>query len=247
VTSQGERLVFDAGTGLRGLGEELSKQGPASAAIFFSHLHWDHVQGFPFFAPSYHPGSVLTLYGPGPQGAERLHQVLVQQMMPPSFPVPFSALRSAIVFESATPHQPIERGPFRVTPFALPHPQGCIGYRVDADGASLVYMTDVEVSLATLDSKVAGIIAGADVLVLDAQYTPEEYEGQSGPPRRGWGHSTMVEAARVAQAVDASRLFLFHHDPTHDDDQVESMVEAAREQFTSSEAAREGKRVSIHR
>jgi len=237
----------DAGTGLRGLGEELGKKGPAQATIFFSHLHWDHVQGFPFFAPGYHPGSVLTLYGPGAHGAQRLREVLVQQMMPPSFPVPLSAMRSKLVFASATPYEAIERGPFRVVPFELPHPQGCTGYRVEADGASLVYMTDVELTLASLDPKVARIIAQADVLVLDAQYTPEEYEGQRGSSRRGWGHSTMLDAAQVARGVDADRLFLIHHDPTHDDEQVESMVEAARGVFTPSEAAREGKRVSIAR
>src|SRR5439155_4329525 len=83
VTSQGERLILDAGTGLRGLGEELAKASPGKATFFFSHLHWDHVQGFPFFAPAYHPGSELKLYGPGNDGEQQLQQVLAQQMMPP--------------------------------------------------------------------------------------------------------------------------------------------------------------------
>jgi phosphoribosyl 1,2-cyclic phosphodiesterase len=247
VESQGERIILDAGTGLRGLGEVLAKQGPVRASLFFSHLHWDHVQGFPFFAPAYHPGSQLTLYGPGADGGRRLSDVLVQQMMPPGFPVPFSSLASTISFGSATPYEAIELGPFRILPLSLSHPQGCLGYRIDADGASLVYMTDVELTWASLDPKVAEVIAGADVLIHDAQYTPDEYEGRVGPQRRGWGHSTMVEAARVAHGVDARRLFLFHHDPTHDDEQIEAMVEAARLDFVASEAAREGKRVMLAR
>jgi phosphoribosyl 1,2-cyclic phosphodiesterase len=247
IASRGERLIFDAGTGLRGLGEALVEKGATTASLFFSHLHWDHVQGFPFFAPCYRKDSALTLYGPGRDGAERLRAVLVDQMLPPRFPVPFSALAAQLTFASAAPLVPIERGAFLVTPFELPHPQGCIGYRVDADGASVVYMTDVELSWPSLGPEVARIIRGADVLIVDAQYTPAEYEGRSGPPRKGWGHSTMLEAARVASGAGARRLFLFHHDPTHDDDMIDAMVEAAREVFPSSDAAREGKRLELVR
>jgi phosphoribosyl 1,2-cyclic phosphodiesterase len=245
VTSQGERLILDAGTGLRGLGEELIKSGPANATFFFSHLHWDHVQGFPFFSPAYLPSSRFTLYGPGNDGEQQLKQVLAQQMMPPNFPVPLSAMRSQMTFGSAKALQKIEVGPFTVTPFDLNHPQGCIGYRIDADGASFVYMTDVELSLNTLTPEVARAIEGADALVLDAQYTPDEYDGKLGPPKQGWGHSTMIDAAKVAFATHARRLFLFHHDPAHNDDQVEAMAEQAREYFTCSEPAREGKRVVL--
>ena len=245
VTSQGERLILDAGTGLRGLGDELLKSGPSKATFLFSHLHWDHVQGFPFFAPAYLPGSQLELYGPGADGEQQLQQVLAQQMMPPNFPVPLSAMRSQMAFHSAKPLEALHLGPFTVTPFDLSHPQGCMGYRIDADGASLVYMTDVELALETLSRPVGKVIEGADALVLDAQYTPDEYQGKVGPPRQGWGHSTMIEAAKVAFATHARRLFLFHHDPAHNDDQVEQMAEQAREYFTCSEPAREGKRVQL--
>jgi phosphoribosyl 1,2-cyclic phosphodiesterase len=245
VTSQGHRLILDAGTGLRGLGDSLLKQLPVDAAMFFSHLHWDHVQGFPFFAPAYHPQTKLTLYGPGAHGDVELQQVLARQMEPPNFPVPLSAMRGQLAFRGARPNEPIEVGPFKVTPFELPHPQGCFGYHVEADGKRFAYCTDVEMTLASLDPHVAQVIEGADALVLDAQYTPDEYEGRLGPPRKGWGHSTMIDAATIAKETGVGRLFLFHHDPAHDDDQVEGMAEAARRVFRGSEPAREGKRVEI--
>lgn len=241
VTSHGERLILDAGTGLRGLGDELMKEGkPVKATMLWSHLHWDHVQGFPFFTPAYVPTSQFKLYGPGANGARELESVLRAQMMPPNFPVPFSAMRSNLEFVDARANEQLHLGPFTVTPFDLNHPQGCMGYRIDADGASLVYMTDVELNLQTLQPTVASIIEGADALVLDAQYTPDEYQ-----TKKGWGHSSFVDAAQIAFATHAQRLFLFHHDPAHNDDQVETMSEEARSYFSASEPAREGKRVVL--
>jgi phosphoribosyl 1,2-cyclic phosphodiesterase len=246
VTSQGHRLILDAGTGIRALGEGMMREGmPQRAALFFSHLHWDHVQGFPFFTPAWVPGVELALYGPGANGAQALEAVLARQMEPPHFPVPLSAMRSKRSFESALDGRTVEVGPFRVTPFDVPHPQGCLGYRVEADGHTFVYATDVELSVSTLTREVARNMEGADVLCLDAQYTPEEYAGSRGAPRKGWGHSTMVDAAQVAAAVGARRLMLFHHDPAHNDDMVENMAEEARLHFAASEPAREGKRLVL--
>lgn len=246
VTSQGHRLILDAGTGIRALGEAMMREGGAQkATLFFSHLHWDHVQGFPFFTPGYLPSTELTLYGPGTDGAQALESVLAKQMEPPNFPVPLSTMRSRMTFGSALHGRTVEVGPFRVTPFDAPHPQGCLAYRVEADGHSFVYATDMEISLATLDSRVAKLMEGADALCLDAQYTPDEYNGLKGIPKKGWGHSTMVDAAQVAAAVNARRLFLFHHDPAHNDDMVENMAEEARNHFAATEPAREGKRIIL--
>ncbi|MFZ5468796.1 MAG: MBL fold metallo-hydrolase [Myxococcota bacterium] len=246
VTHQGHRLILDAGTGIRGLGEELLHAGqPVCATLLFSHLHWDHVQGFPFFTPAYLPTSQLTLYGP-PAGTEGdLASVLAKQMEPPNFPVPLSAMRARLRFSTATPGAPLEIGPFRVLPFKVPHPQGCLGYRIDAGEKRFVYMTDVELSLATLTPQILSAMEGADALCLDAQYTPDEYRGASGPSRKGWGHSTMIDAAQVACAAGAKRLFLFHHDPAHNDDTVEAMAEEARNHFERSEPARENKRIIL--
>jgi phosphoribosyl 1,2-cyclic phosphodiesterase len=225
VKSQGHRLILDAGTGLRGLGEELMGAGaPQQLTLLFSHLHWDHVQGFPFFTPAYVPGNQLTLHGPGPGGAAQLRAVLAKQMAPPTFPVPLETMRASMGFRDALPGQPFESGPFRILPFAVPHPQGCLGYRIEADGHAFVYMTDVELSLDALTPEIGRAMEGADALCLDAQYTPDEYRGARGPSRKGWGHSTMIDAAQVARATRSKRLFLFHHDPAHDDDAVENMA-----------------------
>ncbi len=246
VTSQGHRLILDAGTGIRGLGEIMMREGaPQKATMFFSHLHWDHVQGFPFFTPAYLGTTDLTLYGPGANGDQALQSVLAKQMEPPNFPVPLSIMRSRMTFGSALHGRPIEVGPFRVTPVDVPHPQGCLAYRIEADGHTFVYATDVELARDTLTSETARYFEGADALCLDAQYTPAEYDGRVGAPKKGWGHSTMVDAAQVAQAVDARRLLLFHHDPAHNDDVVENMAEEARHHFFASEPAREGKRILL--
>ncbi len=244
VTSQGHRLILDAGTGIRGLGESLLKTPPANATLLFSHLHWDHVQGFPFFTPAYLASSDLTLYGPGPDGAQQLRSVLAQQMEAPNFPVPLSTMRSKMAFRSAVPGRVIEIGPFRVTPVDLPHPQGCVGYVIEADGQRFAYCTDVELTSASLSPELGRALEGVDALVLDAQYTPDEYAGVQGPPKKGWGHSTMIDAAQVAKSVDAKRLFLFHHDPSRTDEQVEAMAEAAKRVFALTEPAREGLRFS---
>lgn len=246
ITSQGHRLILDAGTGIRNLSEIMMREGPPQkATLFFSHLHWDHVQGFPFFTPAYLGSTELMLYGPGANGDQALQSVLSKQMEPPNFPVPLSILRSKMTFGSALHGKPIEVGPFKVTPIDVPHPQGCLAYRVEADGHTFLYATDVELARASLTSEVARYMDGADALVLDAQYTPDEYNGKIGIPKKGWGHSTMVDAAQVAQAVDARRLLLFHHDPAHNDDLVENMAEEARNHFFATEPAREGKRLVL--
>ncbi|MDP3238642.1 MAG: MBL fold metallo-hydrolase [Myxococcales bacterium] len=245
VVSNGHRLILDAGTGIRGLGETLLAQQPVKATMLFSHLHWDHVQGFPFFTPAYLPNSELVMYGPGADGEQQLRSVLSKQMEPPNFPVPLSAMRAKMDFRSAKHGQVIETGPFHVTPFELPHPQGCIGYHIEAEGKRFAYCTDVELTLEGLKRELGDVLEGVDALVLDAQYTPDEYDGKVGPPKKGWGHSTMIEAARIAKATDAHRLFLFHHDPAHTDDQVEAMAEEARHIFELAEPAREGKRITL--
>jgi phosphoribosyl 1,2-cyclic phosphodiesterase len=245
VVSKGHRLILDAGTGIRGLGETLVAQQPVKATMLFSHLHWDHVQGFPFFTPAYLPNSELVLYGPGVDGEQQLRSVLSKQMEPPNFPVPLSTMHAKMEFRSAKHHQVIESGPFQVTPFELPHPQGCMGYHIEAEGKRLAYCTDVELTLEALNQDVGSLLEGVEALVLDGQYTPDEYEGKVGPPKKGWGHSTMIEAARIAKATNAQRLLLFHHDPSRSDDQVEAMAEEARGIFSLAEPAREGKRIAL--
>lgn len=246
IRSGEHRIILDSGTGIRSLGEAMMREGkPAKATLLFSHLHWDHVQGFPLFTPAYLPNSTLTLYGPGADGAQALHSALSRQMLPPSFPVTLEAMRSKMEFKSAVASESFEVGPFKVTPFEVPHPDGCIGYRIECEGKSFVYATDVELCHADLTLEIAAAMQNADLLCLDAQYTPDEYEGKGSVCKKGWGHSTMIDAAKIAGAVNARRLVLFHHDPSHTDEMVENMAEEARLHFSAAEPAREGKQIVL--
>jgi phosphoribosyl 1,2-cyclic phosphodiesterase len=163
-----------------------------------------------------------------------IRQALEGQMATPYFPVSFESAackRSFVDLESA----PVASGGLTVHPFPLNHPQSAIGYRIESSGAVIVYASDLEHGHAALDSVLRDYAQNADVLVYDAQYTPEEY-----PSHRGWGHSTWQEGVRVASDARVRQLVLFHHDPSHDDQFVFRMTQEARRQFENTEAAREG-------
>ncbi len=242
VTVGGQRIILDAGTGVRGLGERMRRMPRLGGrtALFFSHLHWDHVQGFPFFTPAFVKGHELSLFGPGAGGGEALRRVLDKQMQPPSFPVTLEAMGSVLSFQDATPNgfSVVNEAIVRALP--VKHPNGCMAYRVEGDGASVVFCTDVEQGPGALDESIVEFAKGADLLIFDGQYTPGEYDGTIGPPKKGWGHSTMVDAARVAKAAGVKNLALTHHDPSHPDKVVERMELAARFVFDNTAAAREG-------
>ena len=233
-------IVFDAGTGLRLLGESL--RGPVRAHLFLSHLHWDHIQGFPFFAPAYAPGNRIELYAPERCAADGdVRAALAAQMRPPHFPVGLEAMRAELHFQPIAAGAEVRVGAARVRAAAARHPNGCLAYRVSAGGRSLVYATDTEHDPAGgLDGELLELARGADLLVYDAQYTTEEYAG-----KRGWGHSTAAEGARLARAAGVGRLVLFHHDPAHDDGQVARIEAATRALFPATSAAREGATVTL--
>src|SRR5687767_5066730 len=197
-------LVFDGGTGLRLLGKSMLKEMPFTAHLFFSHVHWDHIQGFPFFDPAFVPGNVIHLYG-GNNVSRTLEETLAGQMDHPNFPVHLTDMGAKMVFhdvnESAAVELDTGEGD-KVTVRAAHgnHPNGVWAYRVDHRGKSVVYATDTE-HYAVVDPLLAKLAHGADVLVYDAQYTPEEYAGTAGRggPKVGWGHSTFEEAVKLAK------------------------------------------------
>lgn len=242
VEHDGERLVLDAGTGIRALGDHLGF-GPHKLTILFSHVHWDHIQGFPFFGPAFHPGSRLTLIGANrPSGSVR--DALVHQLRPPQWPIGLDAFSAQMDFASAQPGRAFEVGPFRLTPIDLDHPDGVLAWRIEAGGRSLVYATDIE-HAGRIDRRLIALSAGTDLLIHDAQYTDAEYNGTQGPPRRGWGHSTDAEAVECARAADAQRLALFHHDPRRVDAGVADIEAQAQARFSGAFAAREGVNVPL--
>ncbi len=242
VRHGGERLVLDAGTGLRELGDAMGP-GPHKVSLLFTHVHWDHIQGVPFFAPAFHPGSEINLLGVSrPSGS--VLDALARQMRPPQFPVTLEQLPARIGHTPLTSGEPHEVGPFRITPVDLEHPDGVVAYRIEAGGQSMVFATDVEHG-GGLDRRLVALSSGCDLLVHDAQYTTEEYEGRAGPSRQGWGHSTWQQAVDAARAAEVGELALFHHDPARDDAAVVAIETLARQQLPRVRAAREGEVVSL--
>ena len=258
-----ETLVFDAGTGIRKLGADLLRAGrPVDAHLFFSHLHWDHIQGFPFFTPAFIPGQRVQLYGvtgePGEAHAAPVREAMARQMTAPNFPVSLDTMRADLRFVDVpygerilVPSRLGRRIEVRHT--AVDHPNGCVAYRVDYDGRSVVYATDLEL-MRTLEGDAAhdesllslvDLAAGADLLVFDAMYTPEEYEGSRGPARRGWGHSTFDVGAQVAEQAGVKTLALFHHDPAHDDAFMDGLAARAQQRLSSTIVAQEGMELSL--
>ncbi len=237
-------LVFDGGTGLRLLGKSLLKSMPITAHLFFSHVHWDHIQGFPFFDPAFVPGNVIHLYG-GNNVSRTLEETLAGQMDHPSFPVHLSEMGAKMHFHDVIEGQPLELDAGDGTEAIITtargnHPNGVWAYRVDHGGHSVMYATDTE-HYAVVDPQLLKLAKGVDVLVYDSQYTPEEYAGTNGGmPKLGWGHSTFDEAVKLAKTAGAKKLVLYHHDPTQNDVAVADKERRARELFVSCEAAREG-------
>ncbi len=232
-----QRILLDAGTGLRPLGDKLVREGVDSATLLVSHHHWDHIQGLPFFVPLYMPGTRLSVMGPSTELG--IAGVLARQMSAPGFPVRFDELPSTVETRALKSGDRVELGDVRITAAKLNHPGGVLAYRIDYAGASVVYATDTE-HYACVDPALRALADRADVLIYDAQYTPEEYRGEVGPSKVGWGHSTFEEGARLARVADVKQLVLFHHDPKRDDAAVAELEVRARQRFQQSCAAREG-------
>jgi phosphoribosyl 1,2-cyclic phosphodiesterase len=239
VDAEGRRIVLDGGTGLRQLGNRMLRSpGPKrfNEDILFSHFHWDHLQGIPYFAPLFMDG-ILRFHSHLP--VDSLHATLSAVMAAPFFPLPFDAAAATKEYRQFKAYCPFEIGPFLIRSFPLRHPQGCNGFRIECRGHVVVYATDYEHGDAEGDAILLEHASGADLLIADAQYTPEEY-----PQRVGWGHSTWVEAAKIAAQAKVKRLILFHHDPRRDDNSLSQILALARNIFAPTDAGREGTTIS---
>ena len=238
-------IIFDGGTGLRMLGQSLLKEMPLEAHIFFSHVHWDHIQGFPFFAPAFLPGNVIRLYG-GNNVSRTLEDALAGQMDYPSFPVHLTQMGAKMTFKDLAEGETLTLddgmgGAVKLVTARGNHPNGVWAYRLEHEGHSVVYATDTE-HYAIVDPKLTALCKGVDVLIYDSQYTPEEYAGTSGGggPKAGWGHSTFEEGVKLAKAAGARKLILFHHDPNQNDDAVREKEKRAKVLMSDAIAAYEG-------
>jgi phosphoribosyl 1,2-cyclic phosphodiesterase len=239
-------LIFDGGTGLRLLGKKLAPEMPITAHMFFSHVHWDHIQGFPFFDPAFVAGNVFHHYG-GNNVSRTLEETLEGQMDHPNFPVHLGTMGAKMTFRDLSEGEPVEiddgeGGKVRVTNARGNHPQGVFAYRVEHGGKAIVYATDTEHYEGRLDEKLVALARDVEVLIYDSQYTPEEYAGTAGTggSKKGWGHSTFEEGAKIARLAGARHLVLFHHDPVQSDAAVREKEQRAKALFPEVVAAHEG-------
>jgi phosphoribosyl 1,2-cyclic phosphodiesterase len=247
VRVNGDIYVFDCGTGFRNLGKQLSQEQavngksghPINAHIFLSHFHWDHIQGIPFFEPLYNNRDSSFVFHSSSR-TRGLQQALEEQMADPYFPVNMSEMAAHRQFCTIDEGRTTLEG-CTVQSKWLNHPQGCLGFRMETQGKTIVYATDNEPGDPVFDKSVRKLAEGADLLIYDAQYLPEEYAAR----KQGWGHSHWREAVNVVLESGAKELILFHHDPDHTDSCIDAVVKQAREHYPKVRAASEGMEIVL--
>jgi phosphoribosyl 1,2-cyclic phosphodiesterase len=225
--ADGSVLVLDAGTGIRRLGDAIAGR-VERVDVLLTHLHMDHIQGLGFFEPLFRPAIEVHLWGPSSTTLD-LRARLSRYLSPPLFPVRLRDLPRHPVLHDVVSLGAFEIGPFAIEAELVCHPGPTVGYRIEADGASLAYLPDHEPALG-LDALPAdrddipglGLAEGVDLLIHDAMYTAEEY-----PRHVGWGHSALPHALAFARAAGARRFVTFHHDPSHDDEELERLYAEA--------------------
>ncbi|WP_425450182.1 MBL fold metallo-hydrolase [Virgifigura deserti] len=229
-------LIFDGGTGLRPLGLQLKDREPLNADLFFTHSHFDHIAGIPFFASLFSASNRFRMWAGHLRPQRTLRQVLCSMMIEPLFPVPIDIFAAQTTYhdfvagETLRPHPDVS---LRTAP--LNHPNGATGYRIEHGGKAVCYVTDTEHVVGQPDQNILGLIAGADIVIYDGTYTDEEF-----PRFASWGHSTWQEGVRLADAAGAGRLVIFHHDPSHDDAFMDRVAAEAERARPGTIVAREG-------
>jgi phosphoribosyl 1,2-cyclic phosphodiesterase len=268
IRADGEIFVMDAGTGIRSLGTSLEAEfgnDPIKISLLITHMHWDHIQGFPFFLPSYNDKNHVRIYGY--DGADAgLRDILVGQMAAPFFPVKLNDLPGKVIIKKLDKYD-FTVGKVRVRAHPVNHPGVCVGYRLDTSSGSIAFIPDnepyesfklhstkhhllspeqIRIRAAEARGHLLEFLQGCEVLILDTQYTDEEYQAHI-----GWGHGSLSTAVKLALDAGVPRLFLFHHDPSHNDAKISEMAEAARELVKQSgktlhvEAACEGSEITL--
>lgn len=234
------RVILDAGTGLRLLGQHLAAEAePLSLDLLLSHVHLDHIIGLGFFAPLYRPGTSLRVRGGMPPDA--LQTALAACLSPPLMPNLQAVSRANLTFDGFLPGATLTLHPgLTVATAPLLHSGGSTGYRIEWEGASVAYITDTEHTPGAPDPAVAALAAGADVLIYDASYTDAEL-----PAHTGWGHSTWQEALRIAGRGGVGRVVLFHHNAARTDSALDAIVDAANALRPGTLAAAEGMELRV--
>jgi phosphoribosyl 1,2-cyclic phosphodiesterase len=267
VRANDEIIVLDAGSGIRPLGIELEREfgtQPIKLSLLVTHAHWDHIQGLPFFKPAYDPKNEITIFGFDETGAT-FRQILAEPMKSPFFPIAMRELSGKIQIKKLS-EMTFSIGTVQVRAAFVNHPGGCAGYRLNTSAGSVAFLPDHEPyefflhsaranhltpeqakrTAANERAELVQFLHGSDMLILDAQYTDEEYEKYI-----GWGHGSVSSAVSLALDAEVHRLVLFHHDPNHDDHMVDKMLDYGRSLVRKSgksleiEAAREGAEILV--
>lgn len=229
-------VIFDAGTGIRKLGDRLDGRGSVEADLLFSHCHMDHVCGVPFFAPFYNARNRIRLWAGNLLPDGNLEGAIRSIMSPPLFPIEIDAFQAEVQFRDFQAGETLDLGSgIKARTGMLNHPGGAVGYRLEWAGKSIAYITDTEHRLDELDHTVLSLVQNADLMIYDCTYTDEEF-----PDHAGWGHSTWQQAVRLADAGGVNRLAIFHHDPDHDDAFMQKVEVAASKAHPGAFVAREG-------
>lgn len=236
------RLVFDAGSGLRALGNALDlEHRSVDLDLFLSHAHVDHLLGLPFFLPALAEGSRLRLWAGSLAAVGGVERTVRKLMSEPLFPVGIEASQGDITFTDFQPGAVLRpRDGVTVRTAALNHPGGAVGYRVEYGGEAVAYITDTELIDGAVDPALLMLARDAALVVIDATYTGEEL-----PQHVGWGHSSWQQTVRLAEEASAGRLCLFHHEPDHDDAQMDRIAQAAEKARPGTLVAREGETIEI--
>lgn len=230
-----ERIIMDAGTGIRNLGQDFIKDGVRKGTLLLTHSHWDHINGFPFFGPAFMNNSRFTIAAGHLYNAGGIENVLASQMANPTFPVPLEALQATLTFEDFKAGETWGLGAgVKIITAPLNHPNGATGYRVEFGGKSICYVTDTEHVIGKPDQTVLKLIEGADIVVYDCTYTDQEFKAKV-----GWGHSTWQEGMRLCKMAGARQLAIFHHDPDHNDDFMRQVEIDSRKEWQGTIVARE--------
>jgi len=263
-------IIVDAGTGVRALGQKLAQQQRKTTSahynVVLSHVHWDHIQGLPFFEPAYIPGTTITMYALR-AAADELQQVISGITRHEFFPMPLSAVPADFKFKEVAPGEVFELDGFAVTPIALNHPFGAVGYRMEADNTSVAYVSDTapfsdvlhkqhflsgveeltdedRAQLAQLENDLRAAITNTHTVIYDTHFTSEEYARFP-----HYGHSTPEHALSICEGIGVRRLVLYHHAPSHTDDQMDEIARTyharGKEMGIEVVVAQEGQTLSI--
>jgi phosphoribosyl 1,2-cyclic phosphodiesterase len=242
VTVGEHRFVLDSGTGIRSLGQDFARDGVIDTKLLFTHTHWDHINGFPFFTPAYNPKQTIHIMaGHLKKKGASIKEALSSQMVGPMFPIPLEAMKGKLTFEDFVAGDSFDLYPgVHVRTAPLNHPNDATGYRIEYEGFAACYITDTEHTPGKPDENILGLIENADLVIYDSTYTEEEF-----PSRIGWGHSTWNEGMRLCREVNAKKLAIFHHDPDHDDGFMKKLEDEARNVWDGNFVAREGTEINI--